>query len=111
MTAMNLATMKPAIPSKNILLIAGVHDVLCPTEDIKDLWQSWRQPDIWRLDAGHVGICCGLVPGLPGRILRWLSPRLNAPAVQARPQTTLPDNAELQEDKRVIPSALGGINP
>jgi hypothetical protein len=35
------------------------------------------QPDIWRLPYGHVGICCGGVPGLPGRVLRWLAPWVN----------------------------------
>jgi len=60
----------------------------------------------------HHGHISGLfVSGLTGLVLRWLSPRLNAPAVQARPQTTLPDNAELQQEKRVIPSAFEGINP
>jgi hypothetical protein len=47
-------------------------------DGIENLWQSWEQPDIWRLPHGHVGICCGFVPGLNDRILRWLAPRLEA---------------------------------
>jgi len=85
LTAMNLTTIRPSIPRENILLIEGIHDLLCAKDDIEDLWQSWGKPDIWRLPYGHVRICCGGVPGLPGRVLRWLSPRLNAPTAQARP--------------------------
>jgi hypothetical protein len=58
-----------------VTLVAPYHS----KEDMEDLWQSWGQPDIWRLPHGHVGVCCGFVPDLPGRLLRWLSPRLNAP--------------------------------
>jgi len=85
LTAMNLTTTRPAIPREKILLIEGIHDLICPKDDIEDLWHSWGKPDIWRLPCGHVRICCGGVTGLPGRVLRWLSPRLNAPPAQARP--------------------------
>jgi len=85
LTPMNLTMIQPAIPRENILLIEGIHDLICSKDDIEDLWQSWGQPDIWRLPHGHVSVCCGGVPGLPGRVLRWLSPRLNAPTAQARP--------------------------
>ena len=85
LTAMNLTMTQPAIPREKILLIEGIHDLVCSKDDIEDLWQSWGKPDIWRLPYGHVRICCGGVPGLPGRVLRWLSPRLNAPTAQARP--------------------------
>ena len=78
LTAMELTTTQPLIPVKNILLIEGIHDLMCPKDDIEDLWQSWGQPDIWRLSHGHVAVCCGLVSGLPGRLLRWLAPRLAA---------------------------------
>ena len=86
LTALNLLTAQPVIPAKNVLLIEASHDsMMVPKEDTEDLWRAWGQPDIWRLPHGHVGVCCGFVPGLPGRILRWLTPRLNTPAVQARP--------------------------
>jgi len=77
LTAINLITAQPVIPREKILLIEGIHDLICSKEDIEDLWQAWGQPDIWRLPDGHIGICCGFVPGLPERIIRWLSPRLN----------------------------------
>jgi len=77
LTALNLTTTQPVIPAQNILLIEGTYDLLCPKEDIEDLWQSWGQTDIWRLPTGHVTICCGIVPGSAQRILHWLSPRLH----------------------------------
>jgi|ERR1039458_505519 pimeloyl-ACP methyl ester carboxylesterase len=79
LTAMNLTITKPLIPGKNILLLEAFHDsMICPKEDTKDLWRAWGKPDIWRLPHGHVGICCGFVPGLTGRVLDWLAPRLEA---------------------------------
>ena len=79
LTPLNLLTAQPVIPLKNILLLEAFHDsMMVPREDTEDLWQSWGQPDIWRLPTGHVGVCCGFVPGLTGRVLRWLTPRLEA---------------------------------
>jgi pimeloyl-ACP methyl ester carboxylesterase len=92
-TPMNLTTTRPLIPRENILFIEGIHDLICPKDDVEDFWQSWGQPDIWRLPHGHFEICCGLVPGLSARVLRWLSPRLKTltahmrPTEAARPQT------------------------
>ena len=82
LTPMNLTMIRPAIPREKILLIEGIHDLICLKDNIEDLWQSWGQPDIWRLPHGHVGVCCGGVPGLPGRVLGWLAQRLNRPAVK-----------------------------
>jgi pimeloyl-ACP methyl ester carboxylesterase len=81
LTPMNLTMIQPAIPREKILLIEGIHDLICSKDDIEDLWQSWGQPDIWRLPHGHVAVCCGFVPGLPGRVLNWLWPRLNKSVV------------------------------
>jgi pimeloyl-ACP methyl ester carboxylesterase len=77
-TAMDLTTTRPAIPTERILLVEGMHDLICPREDVEDLWQSWGQPNIWRLPHGHVSICCGGVPGLTGKVLRWLTPRMHS---------------------------------
>src|SRR5439155_5492135 len=95
-TRLNLILSTPVIPKENILLIEGIYDLLAERQPIEELWQKWQRPEIWRLHHGHIS---GLfVSGLTGLVLRWLSPRLNAPAVQAPPQTTLPDNAELQQE-------------
>ena len=75
-TRLNLISSTPVIPKENILLIEGIHDLFAEAQPIEELWQKWRQPEIWRLPHGHIS---GLfVPGLTGRVLRWLSPRLEA---------------------------------
>ena len=79
-TALNLTLARPTIPKENILLIEAIHDLFVGREAIEDLWHAWRQPDIWRLPHGH--ITKSLLPGLTGRVLHWLSPRLNGDTVQ-----------------------------
>jgi dienelactone hydrolase len=80
LTPVNVTLLQPAIPWKNILLIEAIHDLLAPKEDIERLWQAWGQPDIWRLQHGHVSWM--LTPGVYNRALDWLAPRLDASAVQ-----------------------------
>ncbi len=89
LTALNLATIRPAIPRENILLIDAIHDLMVPKEATKELWEAWGRPDIWRLPHGHISITCMTAPGLTGRILRWLAPRLNPPAVRTSQTTVL----------------------
>ena len=81
LTAYNLATAQPAIPKENILLIDAIHDLFVPGYT-EELWQAWGRPELWRLSHGHISIVCMTAPGLTGRVLRWLAPRLNAPAVR-----------------------------
>jgi dienelactone hydrolase len=78
MTPLNLTLTRPKIPPENILLIEGVHDLFVRAEPVEELWQVWGRPDIWRLPHGHAIIGCGLLPGMTGRVLRWLAPRLEA---------------------------------
>lgn len=74
-TRLNLIISMPVIPKENILLIEGIHDLFAERQPIEELWQKWRQPEIWRLPHGHIS---GLfVPGMTDRVLRWLAPRLN----------------------------------
>lgn len=75
-TRLNLLLSAPVIPKENILLIRGIHDQFGDTELVEELWQKWDQPEIWRLPHGHISTL--FVPGLTGRLLRWLSPRLEA---------------------------------
>ncbi len=82
-TPTNLTLSQPVIPKENILLIQGLYDLCAVPEYTEELRQKWEQPEIWRLPHGHVsGV---FMPGLTGRVFRWLSPRLKTPAVQARP--------------------------
>jgi dienelactone hydrolase len=87
LTPFNLTLARPAIPKENILLIEAIHDLYVPKEAIEDLWQAWGQPEIWRLPHAHISL--SLTPGLTGRILRWLAPRLNAPRVRTGQLTSL----------------------
>ncbi len=76
LTPFNLALARPAIPKENILLIEAIHDLYVPKEAIAGFWQAWGRPEIWRLPHGHLST--NLKPGLTGRVLRWLAPRLEA---------------------------------
>jgi len=82
-TRLNLILSKPVIPKENILLIEGIHDLFAERQPIEELWQKWEQPEIWRLPHGHIS---GLfAPGLTGRVLDWLAPRLETGRkIQAR---------------------------
>jgi pimeloyl-ACP methyl ester carboxylesterase len=73
-TRLNLSLSTPLIPKENILLIEGIHDLLAQAQPIEELWQKWQQPEIWRLPHGHISAL--FVPGLMGRVFRWLAPRL-----------------------------------
>jgi pimeloyl-ACP methyl ester carboxylesterase len=75
-TRLNLLSARPVIPKENILLIKAIHDLFADTQPIEELWQKWGQLEIWRLPHGHISAL--LVPGLTDRVLRWLSPRLEA---------------------------------
>ncbi len=77
-TPLNLTLSRPVISGKNILLIEGQHDLFVEPEAIEELWQKWERPEIWRLPHGHVSWM--FAPGVTGRVLRWLAPRLNPPA-------------------------------
>ena len=78
-TPSNLTSAQPAISRENVLLIEGIHDLLVSGAPI-ELWQSWGQPEIWRLPHGHISTALtASMPGLSGRVLRWLAPRLNNP--------------------------------
>src|SRR5213075_2131567 len=77
-TPLNLNLSQPIILRENILLIEGMYD-LCVSSGPIELWQTWGRPEIWRLPHGHIGIGSQLIPGLRGRVLRWLAPRLNVP--------------------------------
>ncbi len=76
-TRLNLLFSKPTTPKENILLIEGIHELFAdPKEAIEELWQKWQQPEIWRLPHGHISWM--FTPGLTSRVLRWLTPRLEA---------------------------------
>jgi pimeloyl-ACP methyl ester carboxylesterase len=75
-TRLNLILSTPAIAKEDILLIEGIHELFGERQWMEELWQKWEQPEIWRLPHGHVSAL--FAPGLTGRVLDWLSPRLEA---------------------------------
>jgi pimeloyl-ACP methyl ester carboxylesterase len=81
-TRLNLILSTPVIPKENILLIEGIYDLFGDPQPIEELWQKWEQPEIWRLPHGHISAL--FVPGLTGRVLRWLAPRLNNTTTQTQ---------------------------
>jgi pimeloyl-ACP methyl ester carboxylesterase len=87
-TALNLTTLRPRVPRENILLIECIHDLFVDRNSMEALWHAWGQPDIWRLPDSHASRI--LVPGLTGRMLHWLSPRLNGSVVRTGESIVLP---------------------
>ena len=75
-TRLNLILSTPVIPKDNSLLIEGIHTLFGERQWIEDLWQKWHHPEIWWLPHGHVSWL--FVPGLTGRVLRWLTSRSEA---------------------------------
>jgi pimeloyl-ACP methyl ester carboxylesterase len=76
-TPLNLTLTQPAISKEKILLIEGTYDLMVSGSPI-ELWHSWGRPEIWRLPHGHISTTLtALMSGLPGRVFRWLSPRLD----------------------------------
>jgi pimeloyl-ACP methyl ester carboxylesterase len=80
-TPMNLTLSQPVIPKENILLIQGRYDLLVEAEQTEELWQKWKQPEIWRLPHGHVSWMFTL--GINSRVLVWLAPRLEKSILSA----------------------------
>jgi len=77
-TPLNLTLGRPAISKENVLLIDGMYDEMGWCAPI-ELWESWGQPEIWRLPHGHITTALSaLMPGSSDRLLRWLEPRLAA---------------------------------
>ncbi|MGO8697468.1 MAG: hypothetical protein ACLQVY_07095 [Limisphaerales bacterium] len=60
-TPLNLTSARPAILKENVLLLEASHDsMISPKDDTEELWQSWGQPEIWRLPHGHISTALGI---------------------------------------------------
>jgi dienelactone hydrolase len=73
---LNLMQNQPVMRKESILLIESVYDSFVPRETMEELWRAWGQPEIWRLRHGHISVLAA--PGLSGRIIRWMAPRVGA---------------------------------
>jgi hypothetical protein len=87
-TPLNLTLAQPVIPRNNILLIGGIHDLVCPMKQIEELWQVWGQPELWRLPHGHISFMSQ--HGLTARVLSWLASRMAGPSVPVKPNNARP---------------------
>ncbi len=76
LTPMNLVTSRPKLPKNNILLIEASHDLCVGSQPAEDLWESWGEPEIWRLPHGHATAM--MSPSIPKRVVGWLAPRLGS---------------------------------
>jgi pimeloyl-ACP methyl ester carboxylesterase len=75
-TPMNLTLSRPVIPRESILLIEGRYDLVVEAECTGKLRQKWELTEAWRLPHSHISWM--FAPGLTGRVLDWLKPRLEA---------------------------------
>jgi hypothetical protein len=75
-TPTNLTLSEPVVPRESILFIQGRYELLAVPEYTEEVWQKWKQPEIWRLPHGHVSWM--FAPGITNRVLDWLVPRLEA---------------------------------
>jgi hypothetical protein len=111
-TPFNLTSAQPAIPRENILLIGGIHDLTCPIKPIEELHQIWGQPDLWRLPHGHISFMSDR--GLTGRVLRWLTPRLDSRSFtnkQTPPNQVRQRTAVARHDCKRLDSAPPSLSP
>lgn len=56
MEKISLLHQKPLIPPEDILIIESQYDLFAPKDTVEQLWQSWDQPNIWRLKHGHISV-------------------------------------------------------
>jgi hypothetical protein len=86
-TALNLTNGRLCIPKDSTLLIEAIHDLFVQRKSMDALWQAWGQPNIWRLPHSHTSKSLSL--SLTGRVLRWLTSRLEGFAVDGSPKESL----------------------
>jgi dienelactone hydrolase len=70
---LNLVSNRPLIAAENILLVEAEHDSFVARDNVEELWRAWDKPQIWRCRQGHISVLW--VPGLPGRVVRWIAAR------------------------------------
>ena len=106
-TPLHLTLIRPAISRNNILLIGGVHDLVCPMKPIDDLWQVWGQPDLWRLPHGHISFMSQR--SLTARVLDWLTSRLIGSSGPVKPNNARPTLCTGRPDGVLLPSRTSPV--
>ena len=70
LSGMDLLTHQPKIPREKILLIESKHDIFLPAETVEELWRAWGEPEIWRVNHGHISIMMSL--SVLKRVAAWI---------------------------------------
>lgn len=76
---LNLMAHEPKLGPENILIVESTYDLFASPESVEELWQSWGQPEIWRVAHGHISVL--LSPMIMNRTGRWLSRHLRNTAL------------------------------
>jgi dienelactone hydrolase len=74
LTGLNLASKRPTQDQQGrILLVKSEYDRFIAPDSIEELWESWGQPEIWRLPHGHISVLCS--PRMFRRSVEWIKTR------------------------------------
>ena len=71
---LNLASHTPCCAPGGVLILQSTHDLFAPPETVEHLWETWRQPEIWRVPHGHISILAS-VP-MMWRVSRWVAGKM-----------------------------------
>jgi len=77
---LNLVSSRPAIAREGILLIEAELDLFVAKESVEELWRTWDKSEIWRVRSGHISVLW--VPGLSGRVVRWIAAKADEHAAK-----------------------------
>jgi dienelactone hydrolase len=83
---LDLLTRRPRIPRERILLIESKYDVFLPPETVEELWRAWDQPEIRRVNHGHISIM--MSRSVLKRVVGWIASKAipeYMPASRKRP--------------------------
>lgn len=67
---LNLVTHRPKLPPERILIIESRHDLFAPAHTVEDLWRAWGEPEIWRVNHGHISVLVSI--RINDRAARWV---------------------------------------
>ena len=68
---LNLADHDPRLPPEKMLIIESLHDRFAPVETVEEIWRAWGQPEIIRVNHGHISVLMSL-PVL-NQITDWIA--------------------------------------
>jgi hypothetical protein len=90
----NLRTHTPRVPRENILIIEAIDDLFACKDAIEELWQTWGQPEIWRLRHAHISILFSLA--LMRRTADWVAGKMQESSKHQDPSSREAPNSKHQ---------------